>query len=93
MGSNTFNFTDAELDKIFKKMGTENSTTIRFGVATNESYWHWLDKTCTLTGNQKTSHIKISNSWKRGKTWIKVNNSWKRGVVWEKVNDTWKRCI
>ena len=96
-GSNTIIFEDSELDMIYRKMGTENSTTLRFGVATNESYWHWLDKICTLTGNQKTAHTNVEGTWKRGKIWINVtsgkSSTWKRGVVWQNVEGTWKRCI
>ena len=92
-GSNTIVFTDSELDMIYKKMGASNSTTLRFGVNTDNRYWHWLDKTCTLTGNQKTANIKINGSWKRAKKWVKINGSWKRCVRWIKVNGSWKRCI
>lgn len=90
-GNNTITFTDEELDKIYKKMGTGNSTTLRFGVETKLDYWHWLDKTCTLTGNQKTIYKKILNNWKRGKVFYKVNGSWKRAVIFNKTITGWKR--
>ena len=92
-GENTIEFTQEELDTIYKKMGTANSTTLRLGVATKGSYWHWQDKKCTLTGNQKTGHVKVNTSWKRSKRWVNVNGKWKRCVRWVNVNGTWKRCI
>jgi len=46
-----------------------------------------------LNGNQKTTKVKNSNEWKRGKVWIKVNDTWKRAVVWIKTNGTWERSI
>lgn len=93
VGENVIEFTQEELDTIYKKMGTANSITLRLGVATKASYWHWLDKTCTLRGNQKTGHINVNNSWKRAKKWVNVNGTWKRCIRWVNVNGTWKRCI
>ena len=93
VGSNTIQFTDEELDTIFKKIGLGNSTNLQVGVATEGSYWDWKTITCTLTGNQKTVHLKLNNEWKRAKRWIKINGEWKRAVRWMKVNDTWHRCI
>ena len=91
--SYTFNFTDAELDKLYKAMSS-NSLQVRIYLNTNNNaYRDYKTVTMTLTGDQKTAKIKISNSWKRGKMWIKVEGTWKRGVVWENVNGTWKRCI
>lgn len=92
-GNNTIIFSDSELDMIYKKMGKSNSTEIRFGVTTDGRYWQWVDKTCTLTGNQKTVKTKVNNAWKRGKVYVKVSGNWKRGVVWTKVNGTWERSI
>lgn len=91
----TITFTDAELDAIYKKMGTGNTVTVRFVIDThgNSVYYDWADRTCTLTGNQKTGHMKIDNDWKRIKHYIRINNEWKRCVRWIKVNGEWKRCI
>lgn len=92
----TITFTDEEWDNLYKKLGTENSMTIRYVVDTiqgNNIYYHWVDKTLTLTGNQKTAKVKNSGNWKRGKVWIKVSDTWKRAVVWTKVNGTWERSI
>lgn len=92
----TITFTDEEWDNLYKKLGTENSMTIRYVVDTihgNNTYYDWVDKTLTLTGNQKTAKVKNSNEWKRGKVWIKISDTWKRAVVWTKVNGTWERSI
>lgn len=91
-GSNTIVFTDEELDFIYKKMGNFNSITLRFVVETSEAYWDWLDRTCTLTGNQKTVHIGKEDGIKRGKVFI-AKSGIKRGVLWRGVNGTARRCI
>lgn len=91
----TITFTDIEWDNFYKKLGNNNSMTIRYVVDTigNSTYNSYVDKTLTLTGNQKTIRTKVSGSWHRGKIWIKVNGSWKKAVVWTKINGTWRRAI
>lgn len=91
----TITFTDEEWDAFYKKLGNNNSMTIRYVVDTkgNNTYNNWVDKTLTLTGNQKTIRKKVAGSWKRGKIWIKVNGIWRRGVVWIKSNGVWRRSI
>ena len=73
-------------------MGKSNSTTLRFEVATVGSYWHWLDRSCTLTGNIKTTWRNVNGVWKRCKLWRNINGTWKRCVRWQNVKGTWKRC-
>lgn len=91
----TITFTDEEWDAFYKKLGNNNAMTIRYVVDTkgNNAYCHWLDRTLTLKGNQKTIKNKVNGSWKRGKLWIKVNGTWKRAVIWIKINGTWRRGI
>ena len=95
--SYTFNFTDAELDSMYKAMGKTNNLKARVYLKTfydsTKYYANYKDITITLTGNQKTEHVKINNSWKRAKRWVNVNGTWKRAVRWVNVNGTWKRCI
>jgi len=94
--SYTFNFTDAELDNIYKKYGNNSTLNVKVYVTmivNNVSYWDYKEVTVTLKGNQKTQHIKVNGSWKRAYRWIKVNGSWKRAVRWIKVNGVWKRTI
>lgn len=91
----TVTFSDSEWDNFYKKLGNNNSITIRYVIDTkgNSTYYNWVDKTLTLKGNQKTIKNKISGSWKRAKLWIKVNGAWKRAVIWVKINGTWRRGI
>jgi len=92
----TISFNDSEWDTLYKKLGTNNSITIRYVVDTivgNNTYFNWIDRILTIKGNQKTGHIKINNSWKRAKMYCKVNGTWKRAVLWVKENNTWKRTI
>ena len=92
--SYTFNFTDAELDSMYKAMGKTNSLSAKLYINTaDNTYRESKDITIKLTGNQKTEHVKINNSWKRAKRWVNVNGTWKRAVRWVNVNGTWKRCI
>jgi hypothetical protein len=91
--SYTFNFTDDELDKMYKSM-EDNTLKAQFYVnVLNNTYRDSKLITITLTGNQKTGHIKVNDSWKRAKRWINVNGTWKRCVRWINVNGTWRRCI
>lgn len=91
--SYTFNFTDEELDRIYKAMNG-NTLTARFYINTsNNAYREYKEITIILTGNQKTGHVKINGNWKRSKHWIKINGVWKRSIRWINVNGTWKRCI
>ena len=94
--SYTYTFTDAELDKLYKKYGTGNTITATSYLRTthnSKAYHSKRDITITLTGNQKTGHTNVNNSWKRGKIWTNVNGTWKRAVIWTNVNGTWKRTI
>ena len=91
--SYTFNFTDAELDEIYKKM-SENSLDAYFYINTNNNaYRESKPIKITLTGNQKTARINVNGNWKRAKRWININGTWKRCVRWININGTWKRCI
>lgn len=94
--SYTFSFTDAELDKLYKKYGTGNTiSAISFLRTThnNKTYHNTKNITITLTGNQKTGHTNVSNAYRRGKYWTNVNGTWRRAVIWNNVNGTWKRGI
>lgn len=93
--SYTFNFTDTELDTIYKKLGTNNSITVRIYLRTtcnSTNYYSTKDVTVTLTGNQKTAHIGVNGVRKRAKVFIGVNGSVKRAVMWIGNNGR-KRCI
>lgn len=93
--SYTFNFTDEELDRIYKLYGNNNQITVRAYLRTagNANYLNYKDFTITLKGNQKTLKIKENNSYKRGKLWVKVSNEWKRAVIWIKIDGIWRRGI
>lgn len=92
--SYTFNFTDIELDSIYKAMKTNNSIEALLYINTkNNTYRESKQITITLTGNQKTIHKNINGNWKRGKVLLNVNGTWKRAVIWEKVNGVWKRSL
>lgn len=90
--SYAFNFTDEELDRIYKAMGTSNSITCRIYLKGSNNM-DYKTVVITLNGNQKTGHINISNSWYRTKKWLNIASVWKRCVRWIKVDGIWKRCI
>lgn len=92
--SYTFTFTDAELDLIYKAMKKSNFLSAKLYINTNNNaYRESKDITIKLTGNQKTGHVNLNNSWKRSKKWTNVNGTWRRCVRWVNVNGIWKRCI
>lgn len=92
----TFDFSDTELDNIYKALGNNNYVDVSISLVTFVGSTIYRDhKTVriTLTGNQKTGHINIDEVWKRTKRWVNVKGIWKRCVRWVNVNGTWKRCI
>lgn len=91
-GNNTIEFSDEELDNLYKQYGSSSSLTATF-VLTGSGYTN--SKTCTVTlkGNQKTTKINIDSNWKRGKIWINIEDTWKKGVIYKKINGLWKRGI
>ena len=93
--SYTFDFTDSELDSIYKALGATNAKTFKVYIRTAGvvSYTDAREVTVTLTGNQKTGHTNVNGAWKRTKRWVNVNGTWKRCVRWVNVNGTWRRCI
>lgn len=91
-----FNFTDVELDAFYKKLGFNNSLSIRVYLRTTEgsnNYYDYKEISITLKGNQKTIKVKVSDTYKRGKLWIKIDEIWKRAVIWTNINGTWKRGV
>lgn len=93
--SYTFNFTDEELDTLYKSYGNNESITLRVYIRTanNVSYTNYKEFTITLNGNQKTIRINKEDIWKRGQVYVKRNGAWKKGVIWINDNDVWKRGI
>lgn len=91
-GSNTIQFTDSELDSIYKKYGSSNSLVATF-ILSGGGYTNSQTCTITLTGNQKTANIKKSNIWKRAKVFINKDGTYKKAVIWVNINGTWKRAV
>ena len=91
-GSNIIEFSDEELDSLYKKYGSSSNLTATF-VVTGDGYTHSKNCIVTLKGNQKTIKVNDDSTWKRGKIWTNVNGTWKRAVIWTNVNGTWKRTI
>ena len=91
--SYTFNFTDTELDALYKAMGKNNTLSVSVYLNTNNNqYRDFRDISVILNGNQKTAHIGKSGEIKRGKVFIDRKGI-KRGVLWRGVNGTARRCI
>lgn len=94
--SYTFEFTDEELDKIYKAFRSSENLHVRIYSKTtlnNTEYSNYANIICNLTGNQKTAHINVDGVWKRAKRWTNVDGIWKRCVRWINVDGNWKRCI
>lgn len=90
--SYTFNFSDSELDKIYRQYGNNSSFKIRVYIRTAGKYLSYAEITITLKGNQKTIHVNINNVYKRGKIYKNINNKWHKGVIWKNIKGTWVRC-
>ena len=91
-GDNTINFSDSELDSMYKKY-KNTSMLMPVFVLTGSGYTDSKNCIINLKGNQKTIRINVNDNWKRGKIYIKVSGEWKRSVIWKNVNGTWRRCI
>ncbi len=92
-GTSTINFTDTQLDAIYKLYGSSSALTATFILTTAGGYTNSRTCTITLKGNQKIIKENVSNLYRRAKIWIKVNGNWRRGIVWLNVNGTWRRGI
>ena len=92
-GTNTINFSDVELDSIYKLYGSGNTLTATFILTTASKYTNTKTCTITLKGNQKTIRNNVSGTWKRGKIWTNINGTWKRAVIWVNISGSWRRCI
>lgn len=91
--SYTFEFTDAELDSLYKAMGKNNTLSVNVYINTNNNqYRDYKNILVILNGNQKTVHIGKNGETKRGKVFIS-RNGLKRGVLWRGVNGAARRCI
>lgn len=93
-GNNTLNFTDIQLDKIYKKYGSNNSVATIFKIITNNNskYTDSKEVICTLKGNQKTAYIGKDETIKRCKCYIGKGDEVKKAIVWIGNNGR-KRCI
>lgn len=92
----TLNFTQEELDKIYKLYKSSNFIPLKLQLETEyygARYYDEHTKECILTGNAKTIKTKQNNTLKRGKIYIKQNGQLKKAVVWTKQNNVVKRCM
>ena len=93
--SYTFEFTQEELDRLYK-LFKNNTVTVRVYLVTTcngVDYYNYHDVTVTLTGNQKTVEVNNDSTWKRGKIWTNVEGMWKRAIIWTNVYGIWKKSI
>lgn len=93
------NFTDSELDTMYKEFNTTNTIDITLTINTKSLYRPTDDYKSeytgilTLTGNAKTAHYNDGDDPLRGKVWYNDNGVLRRGVVWYNDNGTIRRCI
>lgn len=91
-GSNIIEFSDEELDNLYKQYGSSSNLTATF-ILTGKEYTDSKACKILLTGNQKTIMINQLEIWKRAKLWINIDDLWQRGVIYKKINGIWKRGI
>lgn len=92
--SYTFNFTDEELDDMYKAMGDRDYLDVAVFLSTSNYSSIKLETVKVyLTGNQKTGHTNVNGNWKRTKRYVNVNGTWKRAVRWVNVGGEWRRTI
>ena len=89
---NIIEFTESELDNIYKKYENKNSLLITAKLY-GKGYTDTKKCTIIFKGNQRTIKINTNNEYKRGKIWINIAEEWKRAIIWAKINETWRRSI
>ena len=92
-GSNIIQFTDAQLDEIYKKYGNGNTITATFTLITANKYNSSKNCTINLSGNQKTIKLNSTGTVRRGKLWINIAGINRRAVIWINVAGVWRRGI
>lgn len=91
-GDNLIQFSNTELDKLYKQYEGSSNLTATF-VVTGDGYTHSKNCIVTLKGNQKTVKVNKDSDWKRGKIWTNIEGMWKRAIIWTNVNGIWKKSI
>ena len=91
-GENSIEFSDSELDSIYKLYGTSSMVTADFELV-GEGYSYVDQCKIHLTGNQKNGHRNINGVWKRCKRWRNIDGEWKRVCRWINIDGEWRRCI
>lgn len=92
-GSNIVQFTDEQLDEIYKKYGNGNTVVATFILTTASKYTNSKSCTITLNGNQKTIKLNVSGTNKRGKAWINISGTNRKAVIWINIAGIWRRGI
>ena len=95
--ANTYilNFTQDELDMMYKLFGKENvaKTELKLVSHGTEDYVSSVTGLLTLTGNAKVIKLGVKGSPKRANVWVGVGKIPKRAVVWTGVKGTPRRSI
>ncbi len=96
-GANTINFSQNDLDKIYKTYPNSNNNPLHFQLTT-KGRTDYLDnekqKDLILTGIAKTAHTGISNKPRRVQVWIgDQSQRARRAVTWVRPSDTIRRTI
>lgn len=96
-GKNTINFSQSDLDKIYKTYPNSNNNPLHFQLIT-KGRKDYLDEEkqndLILTGIAKTAHTGINNTPKRVQVWIgDQSQKPRRAVTWVNPSDKIKRTI
>lgn len=81
--SYTFQFTQEEIEKLYKLCGTSNTYISRIYIETNQNnktYTNYKEVEVTLTGNVNSITIQINDVIKKGRVWIGTSAGNKAGV-------------
>ncbi len=92
-GLNSIQFTQAQLDVMYKKYTDTNNITLQYIVTTKNTYTNTANVICSLTGNVKTFRLYKNESLYRCKVYVKYNGVIKRGVVFTKFNNKIRRGV
>lgn len=94
-GKNTINFTEEDLEKIYKSYGATNTAELKVQVITADKYINEQPIQVVFKGKKSCIYVDIdgNKNWRKGFLWININGTWKRAIIWiQGGNGTWKKA-
>lgn len=92
----SISLTDAEWDKAYELLGTNNTLSVKYELQTiygTQSFSDEKNVDWIFTGKIQGCAVNENGEWKKGRLFINENGEWKSCSFWCKENGEWKRGI